>query len=49
MTTIVDEVDENNDKSIDELKLQITQLNNKQDVIMDKLNKLMEEKDNSSN
>jgi voltage-gated sodium channel len=49
MTTIVDEVDENNDKSIDELKLQITQLNNKQDVIMEKLNKLMEEKDNSSN
>lgn len=49
MSTIVDEVDENNDKSIDELKLQIMQLNEKQDVIMEKLNKLMEEKYNSSN
>ena len=46
MSTIVDEVDENNDKAIDELKAQIDLLNNKQDVIMEKLNKLMEEKEN---
>ena len=44
MSTIVDEVDENNDESIDELKAQIEMLNNKQDVIMEKLNKLIEEK-----
>ena len=49
MSTIVDEVDENNDESIDELKGQIMQINDKQDVIMEKLNQLMEEKDNSSN
>ena len=43
MSTIVDEVDENNDKTVDHLKSQIEMLNNKQDVIMEKLNKLMEE------
>ena len=48
MSTIVDEVDENNDKTIDHLKEQISLLNNKQDVIMEKLNKLIDEKDNSS-
>ena len=48
MSTIVDEVDENNDIAIDELKAQINLLNNKQDVIMEKLNQLMEEKDKKS-
>lgn len=45
MSTIVDEVDENNDKTVDHLKEQIDLLNNKQDVIMEKLNQLMEEKE----
>ena len=43
MSTIVDEVDENNDKTVDYLKAQIEMLNTKQDVIMEKLNQLMEE------
>lgn len=45
MSTIVDEVDENNDKSIDELNLQINLLNTKQDIIIQNLNTLMEEKE----
>jgi len=48
MSTIVNEVDENNDIAIDELKAQINLLNNKQDAIMEKLNKLMEERDKKS-
>jgi voltage-gated sodium channel len=48
MSTIVDEVDENNDIAIDELKAHINLLNNKQDVIMEKLNQLIEEKDKKS-
>jgi voltage-gated sodium channel len=48
MTAIVDEVDENNDKSIDELRLQIKALNEKQDVILDQLSKLIEDKKNQS-
>jgi voltage-gated sodium channel len=48
MSTIVDEVDENNDIAIDELKAQINLLNNKQDEIMEKLNKIMEERDKKS-
>jgi hypothetical protein len=48
MSTIVDEVDENNDIAIDELKAQINLLNNKQDEIMEKLNQIMEEQDKKS-
>jgi len=43
MNTIVDEVDENNDKSIENLKTQIELLNSKQDKIMEQLNRLIEE------
>lgn len=43
MTSIVDEVDENNDKSIESLKRQIALLNSKQDVLMEKLNQLIDE------
>ena len=43
MNTIVDEVDENNDKSIENLKTQIEALNSKQDKIMEQLNRLIEE------
>ena len=48
MSTIVDEVDENNDKTVDYLKAQIEMLNTKQDVIMEKLNQLMEEQGKKS-
>ena len=49
MNTIVDEVDENNDKSIENLKAQINLLNSKQDAIMDKLNRLIEKKKDGVN
>jgi voltage-gated sodium channel len=42
MSTIVDEVDENNDKTVDYLKTQIELLNAKQDVIMEKLKEIVE-------
>ncbi len=47
MSTIVDEVDENNDKTVDYLKAQIEMLNTKQDDIMEKLNQLMEEQNST--
>jgi chaperonin cofactor prefoldin len=49
MNTIVDEVDENNDKSIENLKTQIKALNSKQDKIMEQLNRLIEESKDEKN
>jgi chaperonin cofactor prefoldin len=49
MNTIVDEVDENNDKSIENLKTQIEVLNSKQDKIMEQLNRLIEESKDEKN
>jgi voltage-gated sodium channel len=49
MNIIVDEVDENNDKSIENLKTQIEALNSKQDKIMEQLNRLIEESKDEKN
>lgn len=42
MSTIIDEVDEDNDKAIEKLNSQIDSLNLKQDELLEKINKLIE-------